>query len=387
MPYSILFAIFLVNSLQPDGDRTILSDEDVRPNCMHLSRDGKTLAISGGTQKGGDWKIFDLTLGKCIVNGMNGKLRCGGAWSVCLSHDGALIAVGGNGPKFYLANAKTGELVWDMSNAGYVGVIRQSFFTSDDKYLVCVGDITIRIWDIENRKAHAVFRFTSTNPRLNWWQDPSLKEPAKLVYNFDGKYNFVGRCAPSRDRKTLAVAGNLDGKVPFVDLGTGKVVKTIDIKQPVTASVQFTADGKWLIVGGKESVEIWDVEKGKLVTLIDSKRSIHLTASPDKRILITGGGDGFRAWDIATGKQKYSYFSKEDPRMPKIKAYSDGSKAVDKETSSAGVAFFPDGKTFLIVPHWPGQFRTAIYFHDTATGEPVDYRKRVAALPKIDAPR
>ena len=53
---------------------------------------------------------------------------------------------------------------------------------------------------------------------------------------------------------------------------------------------------------------------------------------------------------------------------------------VQKEAASAGVAFLPDGKTFLIAPHWT-MWKTEIYFHDTATGEPADFREAVKRLP------
>src|SRR5262249_34384351 len=129
-------------------------------------------------------------------------------------------------------------------------------------------------------------------------------------------------------------------------------------------------------------IEICDVEKNEVVATFGKHDwSIsRLAISPDKKTVISGGvHDGFRVWDVATGKQKFSYFTKDDPRMPReSRPYSDGSKYVQKQCRAAGVAFLPDGKTFLFVPgDW---IRTEVYFHDTATGQPVDFRKAVKEL-------
>jgi WD40 repeat protein len=393
MPSFVSIAALVLGSWQGGGQKTALLDDDIRPFSIHLSRDGRKLAVCGGTQKGGDWKIFDLTDGRCAVNGMDGKLRCGGARSVRLSHNGALIAVGGNGSNFFLANAKTGALVWDLTKLGHVSVIDDLLFTPDDKYLISTGsDMMIRVWDIENKRPHAVFRFTSTNKNFNRWQSPLYTEPAKLVYDIGGKYYLFGKsCALSPDGKVLAVAGNQESKVPVLDLAMGKIVKEIKTSQETANALEYTPDGKWLLVGGpmeNAKIEIWDTEKSELVASFGKHDwSVScLAISPDKKTIVSGGvKDGFRVWDVATGKQKFSYFTREDKRLPKVKVFPDGSKYVGNECRAAGVAFLPDGKTFLIVPHW-GPMMGEVYFHDTATGEPVDYRERVKALPREKAP-
>lgn len=342
--------------------------------------------MSGGALNGGDWKIFDLVNGKCAVNGMEGKLRCWGAWAVRLSADNSLMAVGGNYNNFFLVEAKTGNLVWDLTKEGHVGVIHNLYFTPDNKYLISTaGNMMIRVWDIENKKSQAVFRLTSTNPMFNQLRDPLDNERAKMRYNVEGKFKAIESCAMSPDGKMLAIGGNLEGKVPLLDIASGKIGKTIDIKQPIANSVEFSPDGKWLLVSGRDpksddgAIEIWDIEKNSLVKALGVRG--RPVISPDKKTLAASGSDGFRVWDVTTGKQKFSYFTKEDPRLPKIKIFGDGSMAVEKECDNGAVAFLPDGQTFLIVPHWRSS-SAEVYFHDTATGEPVDFRKRVAALPK-----
>jgi WD40 repeat protein len=395
MIYLLLATVPFFALQQPLDQKMVLVDEDIRPDRIHLSRDGTTLAVSGGRQKGGDWKIFDLATGKVLVDGGAGTLRSWGAWAVRLSDDKSLLAVGGNYNNFFLVDAKTGKLVWNLTKAGHVGVIHHLRFTPDGKYLIsAANDMMIRVWDIPNKKAQAVFRFTSENPGFNLWKILEFKEPAKQVYHVDGKYSVINDIDLSPDGKTLAVGGSIESKVVLLDLASGKISNTIETKFPRTGSVQFTEDGKWLLISGcqtrngeKGSMEIWDLEKNESVRSFGAHaNSGGGILSPDKKTVIANNGfDGFRVWDVATGKQKFSYFAKDDPRLPReTKPHpKDGSKFVLKYVDSAGAGFLPDGKTFYYVP--AGWIRTEIYFHDTATGKPVDYRKRVAALPK--APR
>ncbi len=391
LPYLMILAISTVNA-QAGGPKpspaSCLMDDDLSLLRVDLSADGKFIAGAGGTRTGGDWKIFDLSTGKCSVDGTSGNQRCWGAFGVSMSGDGSLVAVGGNGRSLYVADAASGKLRWDLSREGHLGVVRDLLFTPDAKFLISgASDMTIRVWDLQNKKAHAVFRFDSTNPQLKRWT-PDGAERAKHVHDIEGKYVYLGRIALAPDGKTLALGGNVDGKIPLVDLATGKVVKAVALKQPKGACVQFTKDGKWLVVGGAPpngAVEIWDLEKGDIVTTFGKHESgiKHIAVSPDKKTVATGGtGDGFRVWDVATGKQKFSYFTPDDPRMPRMPPEGAPPKApyIQKEGCSAGVAFLPDGKTFLIAPHWT-LWKTEIYFHDTATCEPVDFREAVKRLP------
>jgi WD40 repeat protein len=297
------------------------------------------------------------------------------------------MAVGGNRGRFYLVDAKTGMLNWRLTNEGHLGVPTDLRFTPDRKYLISIAsDMTMRVWDIQNKKPHAVFRFTSPIMIRNEWLVQRDTEKAKHVYHPEGRYDLPLRFAISPDGKTVVVPGNLDAKVDKFALDSGKVTQTIKINQPKANALEFSEDGKWLVVGGsieKGLVEVWDLDKNQLVKSFGRHDSwiSHIAISPDKKTILTGGvTDGFRVWDVASGKQKLSYFTKDDRRMPKVFVGTDGSVHTQKDSRSAGVAFLPDGKTFLIAPAWTFH-KTEIYFHDTATGEPVDFRKRVAALP------
>ena len=140
-------------------------------------------------------------------------------WAVALSHDNRLVAIGGNRNTLYLASSTTGELVWDLTREGHAGFIQQVLFTSNDKYLISIAsDMMVRVWDLEKKTPHAVYRFSSTNPNLNLWKNPLYKERAKTVHDIDGTYYSLGLCALSPDGKFLAIGGSTEGKIPFLEL-------------------------------------------------------------------------------------------------------------------------------------------------------------------------
>src|SRR5712692_10753336 len=77
--YSMFLALALLNSTQFQKQQPLpllaLLDDDLRPSCVQLSRDGKKIAVAGGSQRGGPWKIFNLMDGKCLLNGLDSNTR------------------------------------------------------------------------------------------------------------------------------------------------------------------------------------------------------------------------------------------------------------------------------------------------------------------------
>jgi WD40 repeat protein len=303
----------------------------------------------------------------------------------------------------YIADTKNGETYWDLTNKGHIGVIHNLCFTPDEKYLVSMdpGDVTIRVWDIKARKPHASFRFCGERGS-NLWSNVDYVETAKHVFHIDvapdfskvaAEYGGIEGSTLTPDGKLLVVAGNTKGKIPFLDLRTGKAEKTIQLKRGRASRLHFTPDGKWLVAGvyyktdkneSRGAIEIWDMEKQKQITSLGEHESrvTRIAISPDKKTIVSGGSmDGFRVWDVITGKQKFSYFTKDDPRLPRVKVSPDtpDKPFIQHSTMAAGCAFLANGETFIIVPSW-SLWNTEVYFHETATGRPVDFRKAVKEL-------
>jgi WD40 repeat protein len=394
--FLILSCAYMTNG-QELARPSLIFDDLSAPFCMDLSSDGKRLAIGGGTQKGGDWKLLDLVKGEWQLHG---KQRCACPWSVRISPLGSYVATGGNWSTLYVADGKTGETYWDLTNKGHTGTVHDICFTPDERFLISMDprDMTIRVWDVKAKQAHSSFRFA--NPAVDMgWRNLEYMESAKNVFHIDvtpdlskltGEYAGIDGSTLTSDGKFLVVAGNTAGKVPFIDLESGKIIKTIQIKKGRASRLLCTSDGKWLVAGvyhkteignPRGHIEIWDTETCQLIKTIGEQEQgvTRIALSSDKKTIISGGAfDGFRVWDVATGQQKYSYFTKTDPRLPRSKVSPDtpDKPFIQHQTLSAGCAFLPGDKTFIVLPSW-SLWNTEIYFHDTATGKLLEHREAI----------
>jgi WD40 repeat protein len=334
------------------------SEDDSSNYAFCLSRDGKKLAL--GYVDG--WSIWDVASRR--------RVRIGQIWcahALAFSPDGLLLAVGANGGQLQVIDTTAGLVLWDLSRKGHIAPVRHLEFTPDRRFLVSGGgDAMLRIWDVRERKPHIVFRFTCKDEFLNHWKSPPPGWPAEeaKVITVPGVVSDIGNFAVSPDSKHVAVPlGPFDVKV--YELATGKVVRTFRTAQDIPFSACYSADGKLLALGGaceKGTIEVWDVAEGKrLTTLKGHKHTVlHLAFSPDKATLLSAGVmDGARVWDVKTGRRKYAYYQ-------------------DKETEVVGVAFLPDGKTFVTLPHHPPG--SPAQFWDTATGKEVSPPRFGAAL-------
>jgi WD40 repeat protein len=342
---------------------------------IQLSTDGKKLLVAGGhsDKMKSDSTLLDLGAGKRVFNGVS---RVWGVHAACISPDGKLIAVGGNGARFHLVDAATGQMVWNLTLAGHEGIINQIVFTPDSKRLISSDSVQkeIRFWNIGEKKQETAWFFSvnkvpSLGIRRKDLDDNSF---AKIVLS--DEYDGIGGFSLSPDGKTIALSQLSGGKIAIVEVATGKTLRVFESKSQRTYNCTFSSDGKWLFVAGSVAgfsprrmcVDIWDLEKAENLKSMFCSCTGGFVVSPDKKTIITNSAtEGFRIWDVATGQVKFAYFN-------------------DKESEHGCMAFLPDGKTFLLVPRWlptdPAYLEDSrIHFYDTATGLEVDHRKRFAA--------
>jgi WD40 repeat protein len=329
-------------------------------DCFCVSKDGKKLALNA-------WTVWDIPSGK--------KVTCGnthGAHATAFSPDGSLLAVGGNYSELYIYNAHTGEVFWDLTFVGHAdSVLDHVEFTPDGQFLLSSSDNgMLRVWNLKNKTAQALFCFTSKYERRNGfkeylraWRALAGNEPPDKVQTFvvfEKPIEMLYQFSIHPDGKSVAIAlGTSD--VLLLELATGKVLKTFHTSQLCNLSVRFSQDGKLLAVGGgdaehdtkKCTVEVWDVAAAtRLVTCPGHRHSVlHMAFSPDNKLIVSGGTiDGVRIWDVATGKQKFALQQgKEDGR-------------------NDGVAFLPSGKAFLTLL---GREHEPVRFWDAETGKPL----------------
>lgn len=126
---------------------------------------------------------------------------------------------------------------------------------------------------------------------------------------------FVGTLAISPTGDMLAVGKNVEG-VQLLNMNDDAVVTSVGLDREIgllTCSL-FTYDGKKLLVGGEQSLKVYDVSRPKampeLIKFDKHSSGIGVSAlaiSPDSKIAATGGEKDLRAWKIEDGEELFAY--------------------------------------------------------------------------------
>jgi eukaryotic-like serine/threonine-protein kinase len=105
----------------------------------------------------------------------------------------------------------------------------------------------------------------------------------------------VHALAISPDRKSLVAIGTERSIAEVWDIGTKRVAREIELKTESSlrtyyGAARYSRDGKWLAVGGIESVELLNLESGakRTFNLPGTERVVSLAFSPDGRFLAVG---------------------------------------------------------------------------------------------------
>ncbi len=143
---------------------------------------------------------------------------------------------------------------------------------------------------------------------------------ATLLDIEDGQVVAQLECAPteawSRD-STSAIGRGPDGTLRLWDTSMGAELRSLTVGE--FTSVALSPDGKRMLLGREERVEIWDLVTSRCVRKYDDRLLALLNRraiSPDGMRVLAGCADGIiKLWDLASGLQIWSRdVGKHEPR-------------------------------------------------------------------------
>jgi WD40 repeat protein len=263
-----------------------------------FSPDGKYLVSCGGWPEGDKTvRLWDVKTGKQVRVLMTGAMQ----WeSSTFSPDGKYVAAGEDTGVIHLLEVSTGKAVRRIH--AHEGSIPDLVFSRDGQWLLSTGkDKMMRLWDTRTWEAVRIFR----NGHTDWIRS--------AVFHPDGKRILSG----GRD-KTIAVW----------DLNTGKLLKTIT-HTAAAEKLAVLPDGKRFLVAGARSMDLYDLESGKVVRSYPGHEygSTCLSLAKGGRLALSTGYDGStRLWDVESGQE-----------LSMVRGHGNWVTSVE---------FSPDGKTF-----------------------------------------
>lgn len=153
---------------------------------------------------------------------------------------------------------------------------------------------------------HFLTHFSDTIARIYDWESEELIATTKLGY-----YS-----AWSPDSRLIASCGT-PGRgniLRLADVASGKIIRSFDTKSPIK-ELAYSRGGKHLAItkdgvdGGKDRVEIWDVETGELVqSVVEPQSFAHVAWSVDDKTIAVRSSRNTCQFDVKTGKQIASLF-------------------------------------------------------------------------------
>jgi WD40 repeat protein len=303
---------------------------------MDFSPDGKRLAVAQDDHRATVW---DIESGRqaLVLQGHLHRVN-----KIAFSRDGKRIATSSFDKTARVWDAETGRIEFTLRGHSYLmyGIA----FSPDGRYVASCGD-GIRIWDLAAPEL----------PRTLWMNT-----------------NFNVMAIAFRPVGSQLATGSRDGSVSLWNPETGERVRRLDGHTERVMALAYSPDGRMLATAGFDrTIQLWDPTSGKLVRTLRGHLKIYAADfSPHGRRLVTATAEhGWNAgrptaqvWDVETGRELM---------------------VLDDHTSPVSFALFsPDGRR-IATSDWSGTVRvweTFPWREDEYPGNPRQPLARRAAL-------
>ncbi|CZR46055.1 uncharacterized protein FPRO_11502 [Fusarium proliferatum ET1] len=252
-------------------------------------------------------KIWDVATGSSLPIL---DISSGFGTAIAFSANGKLLALGGPGP-LKLLDAETGTVLQTLK--GCDGPVESVAFTTDGKYLISGSeDGLVRIWAVSIDACPFIaeghddglysIAISANGLRVaSGSLDTTVKvwdtKTGTCLYTLKGHCGAVSFVAFSVDSKRLASC-SYDSTIKVWDTMAATCLYTLQDDEAVS-SVAFSADGQYLVSGGKGS-KMWDAVTGKCLHEFEhNDHAVSVALSADSQYLATGLDDGIiRIWKI-----------------------------------------------------------------------------------------
>ncbi|MGI9470183.1 MAG: WD40 repeat domain-containing serine/threonine protein kinase [Rubripirellula sp.] len=229
------------------------------------------------------------------------------------------------------AGLSTGEiLVWHQTDidpitlsghvvAGSINGVFDVRWSPNSRRLLSAGhDRTVRIWDVANRTATAVFGghgdrvwscdWNSDTTRIvSSGSDRTVRiwdvDSGLLVHELDGG-SARGMTVDWNPVKPLVAMGDGRGNVRIWDTSSGELVVNLDTHRQIVRCVRWSPDGNRLASASDDmSVRVWDAVSGQVVAHLDSHtggvRTVAWSSHRSRPRLGAGCDNGtIKVWDL-----------------------------------------------------------------------------------------
>ncbi len=188
------------------------------------------------------------------------------------------------------------------------GKVHVAKFSPDGRYVLTGGeDGVVILWETQSGKRFREFR------------TPAV-----------GGLTFIWAAAFSPDGRYVAIS-SAGRRVELFEVATGKSLMRLGGLESEANTINFSADGRFILIGAGSVASLIDVQSTAEVQRFTGHTDdiISSAISPDGKYVLTGGRDKMaRLWDAASGKKLWEY--------------------VDQVSVISAVAFSPDGKTMVV---------------------------------------